>query len=273
MKKGSDPLTVALDVRDGPVLARRGQGDCSALGIRVAAELRQPVREGERWVSQSASERLLQLGWARVAPQLDEEVPNGGPRKPGSEMSDKEQDRGHAHQGEGNPTGFVPSRRSEGHHDDRTDQRRQRKAETGDEELERESNRTARRSPARDEGHDGREADDSGRSALSREDDVTAAARHLAQQPHEIEAQVDRVPGDDDEAIEAADESPARIGEEDVNEHQGRQQEHRLANHLEHCGVGLGQPRKRGDKTGGDTNSGPYGFSGRLDQAISPQPT
>ena len=251
MEKGRDARTVALDMGDGPGLTRLGQGDRPALGVRVAAELRQPVGEGEGWVSQSASEGLFQLGRARVTPKLDEEVRDRRSRKPGSEMSDEEKDGRHAHQGERDPAGFVPSRRSERHHHGCRDQRRQRKAETGDEKLEREPDRTARRSPAQDEGHDGRERDDSDRNALSPKDDVTAAAGHPAQQPHEIENDEDRVRGDDNEAIEPANEPPARIGEKHVNEHQGRQQEDRLADHLEHCGVGLGQPRKRGNETRG----------------------
>ena len=167
-------------------------------------------------------------------------------------MSGEKKHGRHAQQRKRDPADFVPSRRADRQHDGCRDQRHQRQAETGDEELEREPDRTARRPPAQDERDDGREADDPDRGALSTKRDVTAEARHLAKQPHEIETEVDGVTRDDDDAIEPADEPSARIGEEDVDEHQGRQQEERLADHVEHCGIRLRQPRKRGNEARGD---------------------
>ena len=65
-------------------LARLGQGDGPTVGIRVGPELGQPVGEREGRISQGVGERLLQLGWTRVAPKLDQEVSDRGTRKPGS---------------------------------------------------------------------------------------------------------------------------------------------------------------------------------------------
>ena len=136
VKKRGNSLAVALDVRGGPGLTRLGQGDCLAVGIRVGPELRQPVDKGDGRVAQSAGEGLLQLRRVWVAAKLDEEISDRGTRKPGSKMSGEEQHGRDAHQGEGDPPGLVPSRRADHHHHDRRDQRHQRKAETGDEELE-----------------------------------------------------------------------------------------------------------------------------------------
>ena len=243
---------VSLDEGQRPGCARRGQRDGHSIGIRVAPELRQPVDELEGRICQSARERLLQLGWTRVAAKLHQEIADRGTRKPCPQVPGEEKHRRHAQQGERDPADFVLSRSSDGQHDGCRDQRHQRKAETGDEELEREPDRTARRPPARDERDDGREADDADCSALSTKRDVTVEARHLAQQPHEIESEVDGVTRDDDDAIEPTDEPSARIGEEDVDEHQGRQQKERLADHVEHRGIRLRQPRKRGNKARGD---------------------
>ena len=113
MKKRGDSLAVALDVRDGPGLTRLGQDDCLAVGIRVGPELRQPVDEGDGRVAQSAGEGLLQLRRVRVTAKLDEEVPDRGTRKPGSEMSGEEKHGRHAHQGERDPADLVPSRRAD----------------------------------------------------------------------------------------------------------------------------------------------------------------
>ena len=142
--------------------ASLGAGNVIALlGIRVAPELRQPVGEPEGRIAKSASKGLLQLRWAWVTSKLDEEVRERRARKPWLVDVREGEARRHAQQGERDPTDFVPSRRSDGQRDCASNQGHQRKAETGDEELEREANRPARRPPARDEGHDGREANDS----------------------------------------------------------------------------------------------------------------
>ena len=212
---------VPLDQGHRPGLARLGQGDGPAVGIRVGPELRQPVGEREGRISQGAGERLLQLGWTRVAAKLHQEIADRGTRKPGSQMSGEKKHGRHAQQRKRDPADFVPSRRADRQHDGCRDQsrpaqgrnrRRATRARVGPDGPTPSCARRGRRRPR------GRRP----RSQLvEHERDVSVATRDLEQQPHEIEAEDDGVPADDDEAIEAAHEPSSRIRKKNMEEDHG----------------------------------------------------
>jgi len=88
--KSSHASAVLFDEGQRPGLARRGQGDGPAVRIRVGPELRQPVGEGQRRISQSARKSLLQLGRTGIAAKLDQEVADRRAREPGPQMSGQE---------------------------------------------------------------------------------------------------------------------------------------------------------------------------------------
>ena len=108
---------------------------------------------------------------------------------------------------------------------------------------------------------------------MGAEDDVAVAARDLAQQPHYVETEVDRVTGDDDEAIEPPHEPSARIGEEDVNEDQGRQKKKTDSPIARSAAESASASRESAGTSPATTIKGPNWLSGLLDQAMSPQPT
>jgi hypothetical protein len=71
---------------------------------------------------------------------------------------------------------------------------------------------------------------------------VSIATRDLDQQPHEIQAQDDRVAADDDEALEGAFEPSARIREKHMEKKNRGQKQQTVSEHSKGHGVGLGQP-------------------------------
>jgi hypothetical protein len=157
-------------------------------------------------------------------------------------MSDKEKHRRDAHQSKRHPTDFVPSGRIDRQHEGAGDESDQRETETDDEQFERESNRAPRGPPARDEGSNCTQGDERHGSSLDQHDGVSIATRDLDQQPHQIQAQYDRVPADDDEALEGTHEPSSRIRKEYMEEENGGQEQQTLSERPKRRGVGLGQP-------------------------------
>ena len=136
----------------------------------------------------------------------------------------------------------MSSRRFDRQHEGAGDESDQRKTETDDEQFERESNRPPRRPPARDEGPDCSKGDERHAGSLDQDHEVSIATRDFEQQPQQIQAQDDRVPTDDDEALEGTYEPSGRIGKKHMEEDDGRQEQQTLPERVKRRGVGLGQP-------------------------------
>jgi hypothetical protein len=136
----------------------------------------------------------------------------------------------------------MSSGRFDRQHDDAGDESDQRKTETDDEQFDRASNRPPRSPPTRDEGSDRHEGDECDANSLDPHDDVSIATRNFDQQPQYIQAQDDRVPADDDEALKGTYEPSSRICEEHMEEENGGQEQQTLAECPKRRGVGLGQP-------------------------------
>jgi hypothetical protein len=185
---------------------------------------------------------LFQLAWTRVAAKLHEEIADGRTRKTCAKMSGQEQHGRDAHQSKRHPTDFVSSGRFDRQHDGAGDESDQRKTEADDEQFERESNRPPGRPPARDESPDRPEGDECHGNSLDQHDGGSIATHGLEQEPHQIQAQDDRVPADDDEALEGAHEPSSRIRKEHVEEENGGQEQQTLSERPKRRGVGLRQP-------------------------------
>ena len=156
----------------------------------------------------------------------------------------------------------MSSGRFDRQHDDAGDESDQRKTETDDEQFDRASNRPPRSPPARDEGADRPEGDECDANSLDLHDDVSIATRALGQQPQQVQAHDDRVPADDDEALEGAYEPSGRIRKEHMEEDDGGQEQQPPSERAKCCGVGLGQPRESGrqacsDQQGPESTLGP----------------
>lgn len=263
VKKGGNTVAVPLDERHRPRGARVRQRDRPALGVGVRPELREPVGQCERGVTQGAGNSLLQLGRLGFTAKLDEEVAHRRPGEPSSQMADQEQEGRNPDQPERDPTDRECPGSSDGQHERAGHQPDQRKRKADDEQFERESKRTPRGPTARDEGANGRKPDDGHGSPLDLHDGSSIGAGQVEHDAQQIEAEDDRVAAHDDEAIEPAREPTTRIGEKNVEEDHCREQPQALADHTSRLDIRIAQPREgrrkaRGNHQGTEAALGPF---------------
>ena len=87
-----DALAVAVDGRDRPVAARRGQRDLLSRGVGVGLVLRQPVRHDELRIAERPRQRRLQVAAAHRA-QPEEQLREAAAREPRPQQAGEEGQR------------------------------------------------------------------------------------------------------------------------------------------------------------------------------------